>query len=105
LTTSATWTNAASATTSTSVTLSGLSASTVYDWRVRTNCSGVNSSYSSAQFTTTDASDCLTAFEPNETRATAAAISSGVTNSAAISSSTDIDYYKITTTANRNIVL
>jgi bacillolysin len=42
---------------------------------------------------------CVSAFEPNETQATALAITSGITNSAAISSTTDIDYYKIVTTA------
>ena len=36
--------------------------------------------------------------------AAGAAISSGVTNSAAISTSTDVDYYKITTTSTSNIV-
>jgi hypothetical protein len=102
LTSSGTWTNAATATTSTSVAISGLTANTVYDWRVRTNCSFGSSGYSTAQFTT--ASSCITAFESNETQATAAAVTSGVTNSAAISSSTDIDYYKITTSATSNIV-
>lgn len=100
---SSTWTNAASATTATSIGLSGLAASTVYDWRVRTNCSGSSSSYATAQFTTSAGSTCATAFEPNETQSAAAAISSGVTNSAAISSTTDIDYFKITTTATSNI--
>jgi hypothetical protein len=104
LTSSGTWTNAATATASTSVAISGLTASTVYDWQVRTNCSGGSSSYSSAQFTTATASTCATAFEPNETLATAAAISSGVVNSAAITTGTDIDYYKITTTATSNNV-
>jgi hypothetical protein len=47
-------------------------------------------------------SACTSAFEPNETLATAAAVTSGVTNSAAIGSSTDIDYYKIVTTATSN---
>jgi hypothetical protein len=103
LTSSGTWINAATATTSTSVGLGGLTASSVYDWRVRTNCSGGSSSYSAAQFTTSAAAGCGTAFEPNETQAAAAAISSGVTNSAAISSTTDIDYFKITTTATSNI--
>ncbi|CEJ68190.1 Endo-beta-N-acetylglucosaminidase H precursor [Chryseobacterium oranimense G311] len=42
--TSATWTNAATATTATSVTISGLTANTEYDWRIRTNCS-VKSTY------------------------------------------------------------
>lgn len=39
-----TWTNAATATATTSVTISGLTANTEYDWRVRTNCS-VKSTY------------------------------------------------------------
>ena len=46
------WTVIQSATTATSVSLSGLSASTAYDWRVRTSCSAGNSSYSSGTFTT-----------------------------------------------------
>ncbi|PWN65456.1 endo-beta-N-acetylglucosaminidase H [Chryseobacterium viscerum] len=41
---STTWTNAVSATGSTSVTVSGLTANTEYDWRIRTNCS-VKSAY------------------------------------------------------------
>ena len=103
-TAASTWTNAATATTSTSVAISGLTAGTTYDWRVRTNCSVGSSAYTQAQFTTTGGSVCSTAFEPNETQATAATISSGVTNSAAISSTTDIDYYKIVTSATSNNV-
>lgn len=100
---SATWTNAATGTTATSVNLSGLSASTLYDWRVRTNCTGGSSAYTQAQFTTAAAPGCGTAFEPNETQATAAAISTGVANQAAITTTTDNDYFKITTTATSNI--
>lgn len=103
-TTTTTWANAATATTATSVAISGLTAGTVYDWRVRTNCSAGSSSYTQAQFTTTGGSACGTAFEPNETLATAGAISSGVVNSAAITTTTDIDYFKITTTATSNNV-
>lgn len=99
------WTNAATATTATSVAVSGLTAASVYDWRVRTNCSAASSSYAQAQFTTATApSGCGTAFEPNETTATAATISSGVTNSAAITTTTDNDYFKIVTTGASNIV-
>ena len=98
------WTNAATGTTATSVNLSGLVASTLYDWRVKTNCSGSSSGYAQAQFTTTSASTCGTAFEPNETQATAAAIATGVANSAAITTTTDIDYFKITTTSTTNNV-
>jgi hypothetical protein len=49
---STTWINIASATTATSVNLSGLIPSTIYDWRVRTNCAATNSIYTTAQFTT-----------------------------------------------------
>ncbi len=104
LTSSGTWTNAATATTALSVNLSGLAASSNYDWRVRANCTGATGTYATASFTTGAASTCATAFEPNETQATAAAITSGVTNSAAISTSTDIDYYQIVTSATSNIV-
>ncbi len=105
LTTATTWTSAATASTTTSVAISGLTASTVYDWRVSTNC-GTNgaSGFSTAQFTTSAASVCGTAFEPNETTATAATITSGIVNSAAITTATDVDYFKITTTATSDIV-
>jgi len=104
LNSSSTWTNAATATTATSVGLSGLTLGSLYDWRVRANCSTGSSGYTQAQFTTTGGTSCSTAFEPNETQATAATISSGVTNTSAISSTTDIDYYKIVTTATSNNV-
>jgi hypothetical protein len=104
LASASTWTNAATATTSTSVVLSGLTAASLYDWRVRTNCSSTSSTYAQAQFTTGGGSGCGTAFEPNETLAAAATIVSGVTNSAAITTTTDNDYFKIVTTATSNIV-
>jgi hypothetical protein len=47
---------------------------------------------------------CSSNFEPNETQATAATISSGATNTAAIGSATDVDFFKITTTSTSNIV-
>jgi Metallo-peptidase family M12B Reprolysin-like/Secretion system C-terminal sorting domain/Bacterial pre-peptidase C-terminal domain/Fibronectin type III domain len=47
-----TWINAATATTATSVDLTGLAASTLYNWRVRANCSGGASSFVQANFTT-----------------------------------------------------
>jgi hypothetical protein len=103
LNTSSTWTSVSTAQTTTSANITGLTASTLYDWRVTTNCSSGASTPAPAQFTTSAVSTCATAFEPNETQATAAAITSGVVNSAAISSSTDIDYYKITTTSTSNI--
>ncbi|MEO8770852.1 MAG: reprolysin-like metallopeptidase [Ferruginibacter sp.] len=99
-----TWTSFSTAQTGVSASLTGLTASSLYDWRVTTNCSSGTSTAAAAQFTTATASSCATAFEPNETLATAADISSGVTNSAAISTATDIDYYKITISATSNMV-
>jgi Zinc carboxypeptidase/GEVED domain/Secretion system C-terminal sorting domain/Fibronectin type III domain len=49
---SATWIVASAANTGLSYQLNGLSAATLYDWRVRSNCSSGNSTYTSAQFTT-----------------------------------------------------
>jgi hypothetical protein len=101
---SSTWTSYSTAQTGASANITGLASSTLYDWRVITNCSSGSSTPAAAQFTTSAVSSCATAFEPNETQATAAAITSGVANTAAISTSTDVDYYKITTTATSNIV-
>jgi hypothetical protein len=107
-TAASTWTNAATGTTSLSVNLSGLAASTAYDWRVRTNCSGSSSAYSTAQFTTSPISGgCTTNFEPNETLATAASVATNTNLSGAINTSTDNDWFRFTlgATSNLNITL
>ncbi|HMK19085.1 MAG TPA: zinc-dependent metalloprotease family protein [Chitinophagaceae bacterium] len=49
---SGTWINAATATTSLSANLSGLTAGTLYNWRVRANCSSGSGNYVQANFTT-----------------------------------------------------
>lgn len=103
LNSASTWTSLSTAQTTTTANLSGLAASSLYDWRVTANCSSGSGAAATAQFTTSAASTCATAFEPNETQAAAAAITSGTTNSAAISSSTDVDYFKITTTSTASI--
>ncbi len=58
LNTASVWTNAASATTATVISLNGLSAGTLYDWRVRAHCVGTTGAYFSAQFTTTAVATC-----------------------------------------------
>jgi plastocyanin len=58
LSTASTWTVVTASTTSTSANITGLTASSTYDWRVRTNCSGGNSSYATAQFTTGSGGAC-----------------------------------------------
>ena len=100
LNSSSTWTNAATATTSTSAALSGLTASTLYDWRVRANCTavGLSSTYTQAQFTTTAVNTCVDILEPNGTSATAGAIITGINYTAQIASNGDNDYYTFSNT-------
>lgn len=102
-TAASTWTNAATGTTATSVSISGLSASTTYDWRVRTNCSGSSSAYSTAQFTTGTVTGCTGNYEPNETLATAAAVATNTNLSAGITTTTDSDWYSFTITGTNNL--
>jgi Zn-dependent metalloprotease len=54
---SSTWSTAVN-TTATNRLITGLTASTLYDWRVITNCSLNTSSYATAQFTTSTTSGC-----------------------------------------------
>ena len=98
------WTTIAGIT-ATSTNLTGLSSSSTYNWLVRTNCSGSSSANSSTiQFTTlAPQANCVNAYEPNETQATAAQIAVNTNISAAISTTTDIDYYKFTLSATSNL--
>jgi hypothetical protein len=57
-TSSATWINVVTTTTAVSAGLTGLTAGTTYDYRVRTNCASGSSTYSAAQFTTTSSGTC-----------------------------------------------
>jgi hypothetical protein len=108
---SATWTVAVTATASTSVALSGLTASSLYDWRVRANCTavGLSSTYSQAQFTTTAVSTCPGALDvsTNGTAAGAATIPFNTDVKGLISPTGDLDYYKfvITTGGTATITL
>ncbi|MEJ7675912.1 MAG: fibronectin type III domain-containing protein [Chitinophagaceae bacterium] len=73
------WTNAVTATTSTSVGLSGLIQGTVYDWRVVARCAAGLGNYVAAQFTTT--APCLS---PTALPTTAVASSSATVNWSAV---------------------
>jgi hypothetical protein len=68
--TSLTWINAVTATTSLSANLGGLTASTLYDWRVRANCSSLTSGYSTSQFTTSAAASPCPGIYDNSTNGT-----------------------------------
>jgi hypothetical protein len=107
LNSSATWTNAVTGTTSTSVNLSGLTSATLYDWRVRTNCSGGNSTYAAAQFTTLTVSGCSNTLDnsTNGTISGAATIPFNTNVTGLISPSGDIDNYKFVITTRGTITI
>lgn len=107
LNSSSTWTTAATATTSTSVTLSGLTSASLYDWRVRTNCASGSGSYIAAQFTTLTASGCANTLDnsTNGTLAGAATIPFNTDVTGLISPSGDVDYYKFVITTSGTITI
>ena len=105
---SSTWINAATATTATSVNLSGLTASTTYDWRVRINCAAGSGSYVQAQFTTaTPPVTCPGAYDvsTNGTTAGAALIPFNTDIKGLINPSGDNDYYKFVITTGGTITV
>lgn len=107
LNTSSTWTSVSTAQTTTSATISGLAASTLYDWRVTTNCSGGSSSPSAAQFTTSAAQTCPGSYDvsTNGTTSGAAVIPFNTDIKGLISPRADIDNYKFTITTGGTITL
>ena len=97
LNSAATWTAAATGTAATSVNLSGLTASSLYDWRVRANCGASGSSaYSQAQFTTTAAAVCPGPYDvsTNGTASGAATIPFNTDIKGLINPAGDNDYYR-----------
>lgn len=95
-----TWTTAASAATSSPVTISGLVASTTYDWRVRANCTSGASTNATAQFTTSAASVCPGPLDvsTNGTRNGAATIPFNTDTKGLINPAGDNDYYRFVIT-------
>ena len=91
-----TWTVTPAAT-ATTRNITGLTASTAYSWRVKTNCSASSaSSYATGNFTTIAAPvNCVDAFEANGTTATASLINVNQIVNAGIKISGDNDYYKV----------
>lgn len=87
-------------TTSVTNTLSGLSAGTAYEWRVSTVCASSSSEYSSvATFTTTTVSSCSDIYESNNTSGTAKVPALNTNLSGLITPSTDVDWFRFTTTS------
>ena len=105
---SATWINAATATTATSVNLAGLTAGTLYDWRVRANCATASGNYVQAQFTTTaTAGTCPGIYDVSTNGSTggAALIPLNTDVKGLINVTGDNDYYKFTITTGGTITI
>jgi hypothetical protein len=104
---SSTWTNAVTGTTSTSVNITGLTSATLYDWRVRTNCSSGSSTYATAQFTTSTITSCASTLDnsTNGTISGAATIPFNTNVNGLISPSGDIDNYKFVITTSGTITI
>jgi len=97
LASASTWSVGAAATTATSVNLVNLSASSLYDWRVRTNCASSSSTYAQAQFTTTaPPSSCQSTYDgpANGTTTGAALIPLNTGIKGTVSVIGDDDFYK-----------
>ncbi len=95
-----TWTTTTSTTNSTS--LSGLAASTTYNWQVQAVCSSGTSAYvAGANFTTSAATGttCTDTYESNNSKSTAKTIAKNTDISALIGTSTDVDWFTFTTTS------
>jgi hypothetical protein len=105
---STSWVYAAFGIGSPSYTLTGLSAATSYDWEVYAQCSDAinyityGGGIAQASFTTLACNDV---YEPNNTSNQAKTIILGTAISTGISSATDVDWFKVTTPNNSNIVL
>jgi hypothetical protein len=105
---SATWINAVTGTTSTSVNISGLTSATLYDWRVRANCSAGSTAYTTAPFTTlTTTTSCASTLDnsTNGTISGAATIPFNTDVTGLISPSGDVDNYKFVITTRGTITI
>ena len=105
---SGTWTSAVAGTSSTSVNLSGLTSSTLHDWRVRANCGASGSGdYSQAQFTTAVATACPGAYdiEPNGSTGNSHLIPLNTDVKGTLSFKNDNDYYQLNVTTGGTIAI
>jgi hypothetical protein len=93
--------------TGTSYALTGLAASSTYNWQVLANCTGgTSANVAGPNFTTlaTGGGTCTDNYEANETRTAAKPVTPGTAFTAKIGTSTDKDWFKFSnTTATKNI--
>ncbi len=98
------WSATSSATNS--VAVAGLAASTSYEFQVQSVCTGASSTFSASSNFTTSAivTTCSDAYESNNTSGTAKTISTNTNIIGLIGTSTDVDWFKYTTTSpNTNV--
>lgn len=77
--------------------LTGLTAATTYNWRVRALCNLFSSNYTQANFTTTSPVVCTDSYESNNTSGTAKSVALNRDINATIGSLTDVDWFTFTT--------
>ncbi|MBS1510555.1 MAG: fibronectin type III domain-containing protein [Bacteroidetes bacterium] len=103
------WTSATGSTTATSVNLTGLSAASLYDWRVNATCASGTTAYTAAQFTTTAVNTCPGTYDvsTNGSASGAALIPFNTDIKGLINPVGDNDYYKfvISTSGTATITL
>lgn len=99
LNSAATWTTLSASQTTTSASLTGLTAGTAYNWRVLATCTAGPGAYVQANFTTT-ALSCQSPLDnaTNGTSAGAAVIPFNTNVTGLISPASDIDYYRFAIT-------
>lgn len=92
--------------TTTSVNFTGLTASTTYNLRVRSNCTASSSAFSAqVNFTTSSgSSSCTDVYESNNNKNSSKTIALSTTINAAISSTTDIDWFRFNNTSSQRNV-
>lgn len=97
LSTATTWTTLTASTTSS--TLTGLTAGSMYNFQIQAVCASGTSSYIASTFTTTASGvTCTNNYESNNTRNTATSIAINTNITSMLATSTDKDYFKIVTT-------
>jgi uncharacterized protein YdeI (BOF family) len=94
-TSSGTWLTGSA--TGTSLAISGLSASTAYEFQVMANCTGSSSAFSASSNFSTTAASCTDVYESNNSRANAKSIPVNTNITARIGSSTDKDWFVFST--------
>ncbi len=107
LASSGTWINSITGTTSVSRSITGLTASSLYDWRVRANCASGSSAYAQAQFTTSAVSTCPSTYDvsTNGSRNGAATIPFNTDIKGLINPTGDVDYYRFVITTGGTITV